>query len=277
MRRDDTGVDGKVESASDVRFHRLHYPHRRRLDQEKQMIGTDAARIAKPSIAEVLERFLADHRERLTAKTLDHYEQTIALLKDCLNGYAYQGLDKRDAALFDRLYSARGAEHREFCQIFGPEHILPNLGEFLDYFMVRKVIAGKETLRAAGTVTKKLARWLAEKGHAVAEDAADAAYRGGKAARDLPKANELAALLYEFAEGQQRGTEDDEIEDHFTLARVAPGKLWRKGMSDGRELGPIQVPGEISSRCKVGWTISGVVGRAGRRWKLVETWNVYPA
>ena len=240
------------------------------------MTGKDAARIAKPAIDEVLDRFLADQRGRLAAKTFAHYEQAIALLKDCLNGYGYQWLDKPDAALFDRLYNAKGAEHREFCQIFGPEHILPNLGEFLDYFMVRKVIAGKDTLRAAGTVTKKLARWLAEKGHVGAEDAEDAAQRGGKAARDLPKADELAALLHEFAESQRRHAEGEEIEDHFTLTRVGPGKLWLEGMVDRRELGPILVPRAISTRCKVGWKISGVAGRAGRRWKLIEAWNVYP-
>lgn len=208
------------------------------------MTRKGAARIAKPTIAEVLEQFLADQRGRLAAKTFANYEYAIELLQHCLNGYAYQSLDKADAALFDRLYNAKGAEHREFCEIFGPEHILPNTGEFLDYFMVRKVIAGKETLRAA--------------------------------ARDLPKAEELASLLHEFAEAQERGDEDDEIEDHFTLTRVEPGKLWLEGMLEGRGLGPIEVPGEISRRCKVGWTISGIVGRAGKTWRFVETWNVYP-
>ena len=37
--------------------------------------------------------------------------------------------------------------------------------EFLGYFMPRKVLCGKETIRAAGTVTKKLAKWLSEKGY----------------------------------------------------------------------------------------------------------------
>ena len=41
---------------------------------------------------------------------------------------------------------------------------MENLGEFLGYFMVRKVVAGQELLRAAGTVTKKLARWLHDQG-----------------------------------------------------------------------------------------------------------------
>ena len=40
--------------------------------------------------------------------------------------------------------------------MFGPEKIAENLGEFLDYFMVRKVIAGQELLKASGTVTGKL-------------------------------------------------------------------------------------------------------------------------
>ena len=26
---------------------------------------------------------------------------------------------------------------------------------------------------------------------------------------------------------------------------------------------------------EVGWTVSGVIGRSGRRWQLLEAWNVY--
>jgi hypothetical protein len=229
----------------------------------------------KPTIADVLAQFLADQRKRLAPKTFARYEYVIELLQHCLDGYAHQSLDKADAKLFDRLFNAEGDEHREFCQIFGPEHILPNVGEFLDYFMIRKVIAGKELLRAAGTVTKKLAAWMAEKGYADAAEVEDAKERGGAAARDLPQAEELASRLRRFTEDQKQGSEDDEVEDYFMLTRVEPGKIWLEGMN-GRELGPIQVPEDIGRRCKVGWTISGVVGRVGKRWRLVETWNVYP-
>ena len=236
----------------------------------------DLDRIAKPTIAEVLKQFLEDQRERLSAKTYSKYKDVIHLLQCSLNSYAYQGLDKPDAGLFDRLYNVEGSEHREFCEIFGPEHIVPNVNEFLGYFMVRKVIVGKETLRAAGTVTKKLAKWLAEKEHVEAEEAEDAAQRGSKAARNLPKAEKLASLLHEFAEEQERGDEDNEIEDHFMLTRVEPGRVWLEGMLDGREVGPINVPEQICRLCKVGWSISGVVGRIGKTWRIVETWNVYP-
>lgn len=237
---------------------------------------SDTARIAKPTIAEVLAQFLSDQRQRLAPKTFTNYQDIIELLEHSLNGYAYQSLSKGDAALFGRLHNAKGTERREFCGIFGPEHILPNVGEFLGYFMVRKVIAGKETLRAAGTVTRKLAKWLAEKGYAKGDDAEEAAERGRDAARDLPKADALASLLHEFAEYQERGDEKDEILDHFTLTRVEPGKVWLEGMLDGRAVGPVEVPLEISRRCQVGWAISGVVGRVGKRWRLVEAWNVYP-
>jgi len=232
--------------------------------------------IAKPTIAEVLAQFLTDQRERLAPRTFVQYEHVVELLRQSLDGYAYQSLDEPDAKLFDRLYNAEGNEHREFCEIFGPAHILPNVGPFLNYFMVRKVIAGKDLLRAAGTVTKKLATWLVEKGYARVEEASDAADRGAAATRDLPKARELASRFCRFAEDQERGDEGDEVEDHFTITRVGRDKVWIEGMLDGRELGPIDVPEDISRRCKVGWTISGMVGRVGKRWRIVEAWNVYP-
>ncbi len=122
-------------------------------------------KIAQPTIDEVLTEFLAEQKERLSAKTLARYQEVIGLLTSSLNNYAYQALSQADADLFNRLYDAQGDEHREFCEIFGPDKILPNLGEFLGYFMVRKVIAGRELKRAAGTVTKALARWLAQKGY----------------------------------------------------------------------------------------------------------------
>jgi hypothetical protein len=241
------------------------------------MTHHEPAHIARPTIAEALKEFLAAQRPRLAARTFTHYEHVIELLEDCLNGYAHQSLGESERSLFERLYDAEGPEHHEFCEIFGPGHILPNVGEFLGYFMVRKVIAGKDTLRAAGTVTKKLARWLAEKGYAKAEDAAEAAERGGAAVRNLPKAEELADLLRGLAEEQGRGDEEREIEDHFTVIRIEPGRLWLEGMLDGRAVGPINVPREVTRRCQVGWSISGVVGRAGKTWRIVEAWNVYPS
>ena len=229
-----------------------------------------------PTIAEVLAEFLHEQEQRLSPKTFAQYRDVVELLQHCLNGYAYASLDELDAKRFDRLYKAKGDDHREFCQIFGPEHILPNVGEFLGYFMVRKVVASRALLRAAGTVTKRLAAWLAEHGYADAEAAELAAERGAEAARELPKADELAARLQAFAEAQADPDAADQLEDQFQITRVEPGRIWLAGLLDGRERGPIQLPEELSRRCQVGWTVSGVIGRVGRRWQVLEVWNVYP-
>ena len=79
-----------------------------------------------------------------------------------------------------------------------------------------------------------------------------------------------------FAEAQGDPDAADQLEDQFQITRVEPGRIWLAGLLDGRERGPIQLPEELSHRCQVGWTISGVIGRGGRRWQLLEVWNVYP-
>src|SRR5436190_16870201 len=100
-----------------------------------------------PTITVVLAQFLAEQEQRLAPKTFAQYRDVVELLQHHLNGYAYLSLEELDAKRFERLQRATGDTEREFCQIFGPEHILPNVGEFLGYFMVRKVVASRALLR----------------------------------------------------------------------------------------------------------------------------------
>ncbi|MGH2862452.1 MAG: hypothetical protein ACRDLT_13245, partial [Solirubrobacteraceae bacterium] len=120
----------------------------------------------------------------------------IGLLRESLNAYAYSSLDARDAKRWQKAFDAGSEE--TFCHLFGPQEIPPHLGEFLGYFMVRKVIAGQELLKAAGTVTGKLARWLEQQGY-IGSDAAEIAVdRARDSARELPAADRLTALLVEI-------------------------------------------------------------------------------
>jgi hypothetical protein len=66
--------------------------------------------------------------------------------------------------------------------------------------MVRKVMAGQDLLKASGTVTGKLVRWLAAHGYIDEDMAEDAAEQAREASRDLPMANRLANLLHELAD-----------------------------------------------------------------------------
>ncbi|HEY7068383.1 MAG TPA: hypothetical protein VII06_43440 [Chloroflexota bacterium] len=229
-----------------------------------------------PTIGQVLSEFLEEQKTSLAPKTYARYREVIELFQHSIDTYAYQYLNEADSRRFESLAHGQGARNLVFCDIFGPEHILGNVNEFLGYFMVRKVAAGPTLGQAAGTVTKKLATWLAEKGYVRPQSAKVAAERGASAASNLPKAARLEAALERVVDSVDPGACTEEVEDHFTITRVEANSIWLEGMLDGRELGPIRLPPEVARRCTEGWTISGVVGRVRRRWELADIWHVYP-
>lgn len=241
----------------------------------------DLPKLADPTIEKVLDEFLADQHKRLRPRTLKLYDNIIGLLKSCLNSYAYQSLAKAESALFEKHFDAEGEQHREFCQIFGPDKILENLGEFLGYFMIRKVIAGEELMRAAGSVTGKLSKWLTESGYVSQSEAKEAAQESAKASKDLPKAERSARLIYESTErlpfDPNEIDEDDYIDfDHFVISRIEPGKIWLVPSYEAGLFGPISVPKKATEMLREGWEMSCALGRIRGRWRIMEMGSVYP-
>lgn len=201
--------------------------------------------IAQPTIEHALAQFLAEQRARLKLRTVAKYEAVIELLQDHLNGYAYTTLSPAEAALFRTHFNATGSAHREFSQLFGPAKSCEQLSSFLGYFMIRKVLAGEELKRAAGTVTKKLAQWLPAHGYIADEGGR----QGAAAARDLPNAERAAPILSAAADDlaiDPHRLDDEAYQefDHYTIAKVAPGRLWLRVFTGGSErlLGPIPAP-----------------------------------
>ena len=94
--------------------------------------GARADSSERLTIDEVLLQFLAEQRERLSARTYRRYEQVVELLQDCLDGYAYQSLDEEEHRRWEEEFEKN--EDGAFCRLFGPEKIAEYLGEFLDYF-----------------------------------------------------------------------------------------------------------------------------------------------
>jgi hypothetical protein len=239
--------------------------------------------IANPTITQAFEEFLSEQRHRLKPKTQKQYEAVIDLLQDHLNGYAYEGLSEPERALFEKHVNAEGEEHRQFCQLFGPEKIMENLRGFLGYFMIRKVMAGGDLKRAAGSVTKKLSKWLAEKGYISGESGREGMEEGAEAARDLPKAERAAEILHEsvgvLGVDPTDLDDDDYLDfDHFTISRVEPGKLWFVVFEVGRErkVGPVPVPKQATDVLQEGWEVSCALGRVRGTWRIVEVASVYP-
>lgn len=227
---------------------------------------------AEATIDVLLDAFLTEQRARLASRTCRNYETIIGLLIDCLNMYGHMSLDEAERRRWEAAY-----DHDEdaFVRLFGADKISDNLGEFLDYFMIRKVAAGEELLRSAGTVTKKLVRWLAAGGHLDSSDAQSAAERAAEAARDLPRAEKLSRLLYEQARKSTVDVEDidddDLVEGHLTIDRVQPGELWLE-----RAIGPVKVSKAASRLAQPGWSLSIRLARSGKQWQIVEVGNVYP-
>src|SRR3954454_11161922 len=128
------------------------------------------------TINQLFEEFLADQEARLSPKTFDRYEQIIHLYRSYLESYWPDHSGKESEA----ITKAKGT----YCGTFGAAEIVSGFSGFLGYFMPHKVIGSNETMKAAGTVVKKLSKWLVEKGYT--ED--DEAIRDlvGTTARDLP-------------------------------------------------------------------------------------------
>lgn len=158
---------------------------------------------------------------------------------------------------------------------------MENFGGFLGYFMVRKMVAGEEVKRAAGTVTKKLSRWLGEKGYTSQEVALEGSEEGAAAARNLPRAERAARLLYEDTnrtsfDPNSLSDEDYRDFDHYTALKIEAGKLWVESFAGGGEPIGVCVSGKASALLRTGWNISCSLARVHGQWRLFEMGNVYP-
>ncbi|ABK17456.1 hypothetical protein [Syntrophobacter fumaroxidans] len=230
--------------------------------------------VADPSVEDVLTEFLKDQQRRLRTRTYHRYEEVIDLLRHCLNGYGYHDLDNSsEVALYEKLYFQKNLE---FCFIFGPDKILPSLGNFLNYFMIRKVMASEALLQATGTVVKKLIKWLEDRGYVDREQALRSTRIASEAARELPAAERLARLLYEYAQHHAPRYWTSELDDYFTIEKVSAGVLLLSGAGSSG-LVEVRVPKEITDHCRVGWQVNLLLGKTRNGWCILETGNVYPS
>lgn len=229
--------------------------------------------VARPNIDQVLEEFLKEQKKRLKLRTFRRYEEIIELLRHCLNGYGHHDLLRSvEITLYEKLYLQKNLQ---FCAIFGPEKILPSINNFLNYFMIRKVVASEALLQAAGTVARKLARWLGEKGYVDQYESLQAEKIAADAARELPAAERLARLLYTFTQRYAPRHWTDELDDYFVIEKVEPGILFLSGTATSEPV-ELKIPKEISDYCREGWTLNLLLGKTPQGWCILESGNVYP-
>jgi len=225
------------------------------------------------TIKQVLNDFLKEQRARVKLGTYRDYKEAISLFEDCLNGYAYQYLDERDGKRFEEL----ARKGKEFCEIFGPSNVGANeISEFLDYFMVKKVIGSKEFMKNVGRVMGRFVRWMNEKGYMNDEEFKITVERVDTLKDDLPKVGELANMIYDYIEDDPVEDVTETMDGYFRITKIKPGELWFEEMGRGPSIGPTFVSHEISSLCKVGWVICLELGKTAKGWQMLESGYVYP-
>ena len=212
--------------------------------------------LTNPTIRQALAAFLADTRARVSASTALRYEFGIELFEECMDRYGI--LDDRD-------------DPRSYCDAVGPDQIPGEVSEFFGWFLVRKVMAPPDELKACGTAVKQLATWLGERGYL--EPAAARAMKSSAAhgARALARSQELLEALEELAQVHADGKTE---EGHFDMKRVDEDALIVSPMHGGQLR--LVLPDWALELCEPGWAISGVLGQRGDNWELIEIWNVYP-
>lgn len=234
--------------------------------------------VAKPSIADVFEEFLAKRDRPTKARPYTVKRSIVGLLEDCMNGYAYESLTSDEAEMWQRRWEQDEIAN-SFCRTFGPKRIPEQIGPFLGWFIIRKVLGGSEIAGAGGPVTLELLEWLEEKRYIKGRAVAEAKEHARAAAESLARAEKLSAVLYELTETRVPGrvVEDLDIEDELvTIAKVEPSRLWFTD-PDGEEIGPLAVPAGTGELAKVGWEVSAThFVRTAKAWHLVEVGNVYP-
>jgi len=200
-----------------------------------------------------------------------------------LDGYGYMRLDDDERTLWSERWE-QDEEEGAFCNTFGPEKVAGEIRGFLGYFLIRKVMGPQETINGAGTVIKKLASWMRERGYIGVEDTELMRVLGARAAKVLPRADKLCRMLSDLKPGLFCSIPEASIIEVWepygaTISRIEPGKLWFNddGSKNKTEVGPVKVPKEASELAELGWQLGALrLGRTNSGWQIIEKGFVYP-
>jgi hypothetical protein len=234
----------------------------------------------RKTIQEILEEFLAEQKQNLKPQSYSGYETAMRYFERFLDFYGMErleegDLDEEDRELFEELYEEEGTE---YCEIFGPGHIgYVEIESFLGEYVILYAATSKNFLKVVGRAMHKLVQWLHEKGYMADEVYEKTNERVNELKADLPATMEVGKLMSEYAGKSPRGQYTEELNSRFNIKKIEPGKLWLEDYIVSEELiGPVLVSGEISSMCRVGWTVVLWMGKKGDVWRIIGIKGVYP-
>ncbi len=232
------------------------------VDDVNEQLGICSTRNPLPpdSIAGVIQCFLRDESRRVAPSTVRRYEGSLSLLLHAIN-----------------VYQSAGGEERPVVETAGMDVFLAYLPEYFNYFLPRKTFATKGDLTNLRATLRRLVAWMAETDRMEEEDArgwrreiADRTSRGLEAA-------EIRWMSFtETPPPIPRGEVQEAAEEHFTISRVEPRRLWIDHPEDARRLLELEVTEELSAMCREGMDLALALVKVGGQWYLEDVYNAYP-
>lgn len=220
-------------------------------------------------IAESMDLFLKEASGGVSKKTAEKYRDVLKLFHDYLANYGDLSHEEhKDTGI---VLTAETSELHD-----------GQVSNFLEWFLIRKVLGPAWLNTAAPGVMKKYLKWLDKKGLLAAGAMDEIAETTKKATKDLPRVEKAAMLLYKLCEknndkfGEIEFDDKDYNEGYGEVTGILEDKLHLNYDHDGYKTGPIQITKEIAKLLKKGDTINLVVGRKGKLWYPLEVGNVYP-
>lgn len=219
-------------------------------------------------IDESMKLFLKETSDKLSSKTVQKYEYVLDLFHDYLANYGELSYEEnKDEGI---ILTADTQELHD-----------GQVSNFLEWFLIRKVIGPAWLNTLAPGIIQKYIKWLDKKGLLAEGAMDDVVETTKKAAKDLPRVEKAASLLYKLCDknSDKFSVDDFEDEDYMEGYGEVTGIIEDKLHLDydGEKTGPIQINREIAKHLNKGDTVNLVVVRKGKLWYPVEAGNVYPA
>jgi hypothetical protein len=233
------------------------------------------------TIQDVLRQFVEERERKLGPPDSRLYRHVLLFLEVCVNNYGHRNLDEEGRDWYERLYRDPNGGRRLFHELFGPELLLSELGFFTNRFLKSDVHTTDKVIAGADGVICDLKAWLVEKGYvsrkSIEQKDREAEVRERLIRRLRPLLRKISRHLVRVEPSTLSGEDSVPLDDHL-VSRVEPTRVWLRVHRSAapEEIGPVDLPEELTRHLRPGFTLLCSVARLRGRWRLTEIEELHP-
>lgn len=216
------------------------------------------------TISAAIEDFFSQLKQNVSEKTYRQYESVMSYWVSFLAGYhpedlqAYDGPDEYGW----KAYQLRAPAAK----------MMDYTGEFLAYFVPRKIHPSTTEATQINRGIKKLHKWMLSEGLLNADAPVDS-----EVGDDLAQCAKASDIMNQYgAMMLGRPITDQEEECQFIIDSVERDHINLNSFMDEKEYHRILTSPEALKILKEGWSFSGVLGKKDGKCYVMEVWTMYP-